>query len=260
MTRRVEDTSEARPTAEAGPSAGAQYAARIRSIPRRRFTPELIDELHALSNRMMQEELEHFSRHAHTNDVVHVFERVDTGALVGFQFWKTVPVALPRAAVIVGGKLRILPEFRRQALHLRSGLRFYARSQLRHPRTRFYRLSLASIFGFTSIASSLARYRSFEPRASDVEGRALAAVFEQVAAGSGYGFDRDTGLFDVRIFMTDETLARYPASFFDKPAARAYAEANPDYRTNGCYVGFWFRFSRENLVALLRAVRRRGAG
>lgn len=245
-------------------SAGAREAAaarvRIRSVPRRHFTAELMIELHALSNRMMQEELEHFSRHAGTNEVVHVFERADTGARVGFQFWKTLPIALPRARAIVGGKLRILPQYRRQALHLRSGLRFYVRAQLAHPRTRFYRLSLASIFGFTSIASALAEYRLFEPHATDVEGRAVAAAFEQVAAASGYRVDRDTGLFDVRIFMTPETLERYPQSFFDKPAARAYAAVNPSYRDNGCYVGFWFSFSRQNLLALVRAVRRRRTG
>jgi len=230
---------------------------RIRSIPRRRFSAELLGELHALAERMMREDLEHFSRHAHTNDVVHVFERADTGALVGFQFWKSVPLDLPGARAVVGGKLRILPEHRRQALHLRSGLRFYARQQLRHPRTRFYRMSLASIFGFTSIASALAEYRLFEPGATDAEGRALAAAFEQVAAGSGYAVDRATGLFDVHIFMTAETLGRYPERFFEKPAARAYAAANPGFRTNGCYVGFWFRFSPRNLLALARAIRRR---
>lgn len=245
--------------AESAPDARATTRVLIRSVPRRRFSAELIGELHALSNRMMREELEHFGRHANTNEVVHVFERADSRELVGFQFWRTTPIELPRARAIVGGKLRILPEYRRQALHLRSGLRFYVRTQLAHPLTRLYRLSLASIFGFTSIASALAHYRLFEPRASDAEGRALAAAFEQVAAGSGYGVDPDTGLFDVRIFMTDETLQRYPRSFFDKPAARAYAAANPGYRTNGRYVGFWFTFSLENVLALVRAIRRRAA-
>lgn len=207
----------------------------------------------------MREELEHFARHAHTNEVVHVFERADTREPVGFQFWKTTPIDLPGARAIVGGKLRILPEYRRHALHLRSGLRFYVRTQLAHPLTRLYRLSLASIFGFTSIASALAEYRLFDPHATDAVSRALAAAFEQVAAGSGYGVDVDTGLFDVRIFMTAETLQRYPQSFFEKPAARAYAAANPGYRTNGCYVGFWFTFSRQNLLALARAIRRRRA-
>ena len=247
-------------TSEPRPRLPATGRVRIRSIARRSFSAQLLGELHALSDRMMREELAHFSVHARTNDVVHVFERADTRELVGFQFWKTVPVALPRARAIVGGKLRVLPEYRRQALHLRSGLRFYALAQLRHPRTRFYRLSLASIFGFTSIASALAEYRLFDPHATDTEGRALAAAFEQVATGSGYTVHRDAGLFEVRIFMTEETLQRYPASFFDKPAARVYAAANPGYRTNGCYVGFWFRFSLPNLVALARAIQQRRRG
>jgi hypothetical protein len=204
----------------------------------------------------MREELDHFRVHAETNDVVHVFERADTGAIVGFQFWKTMPVDLPRARAIVGGKLRILPEYRRQGLHLRSGLSFYAWAQLTHPRTRFYRLSLASIFGFTSIASALSEYHLFDPRQSGPEARALMAAFAQVARGSGYDVDLEAALFPVHIFMTAETLALYPDTFFDKPAARVYASANPDYRTNGSYVGFWFRFSLANLVALLRALRR----
>jgi hypothetical protein len=229
---------------------------RIRSIPCRRFSAQLLGELHALSNRLMREEYEHFRTHAETNDVVHVFERADTRTVIGFQFWKCVPVELPRARAIIGGKLRILPEYRRQAIHLRSGLRFYALQQLTHPRTRFYRLSLASIFGFTSIASALAEYRLYEPRPTDAETRALAAAFQRLADGSGYEIDREKGIFRVRIFMTEETLALYPPSFFDKPAARVYAQANPEYRTNGSYVGFWFRFSRRNLLALIRAIGR----
>lgn len=230
-------------------------AVRIRSIPRAQFTPALLARLHALSDRLMREDFSHFEVHARTNDVVHVFERADTRETVGFQFWRTIPLDLPRARAIVGGKLRILPEFRRQALHLRSGLRFYAAAQRSHPLSRFYRLSLASIFGFTSIASALADYHFFDPRRSDAEGRALAEAFRRVSAGSGYDVDPETGLFRVSIFMTAETLSLYPASFFEKPAARAYARNNPEFRTNGCYVGFWFRFSLRNTFALVRAIR-----
>jgi hypothetical protein len=229
---------------------------RIRSVRRQRFSPALLAELYALSNGLMQETLEHFRIHAETNDVVHVFERVDTGAIVGFQFWKTMDVDLPHASAIVGGKLRVLPEYRRQGLHLRSGLRFYVRAQLAHPRTRFYRLSLASIFGFTSIASALAEYRLFDPRTPGPEGRAITQAFERLARGSNYEIDRERALFRVHIFMTPETLGMYPEAFFDKPAARDYAKANPDYRTNGSYVGFWFRFSPRNLLALAGAIRR----
>lgn len=227
---------------------------RIRSIPRADFTPGLLAELHALADRLMREDFRHFEVHARTNDVVHVFERADTRAIVGFQFWKTMPLDLPRARAIVGGKLRILPEHRRQALHLRSGLRFYVAARRSYPLARFYRLSLASIFGFTSIASALAEYHFFDPHRSDAEGRALTAAFHRLSAGSGYDVDSETGLFPVRIFMTPETLALYPASFFEKPAARAYARLNPDYRTNGSYLGFWFRFSLRNTFCLLRAI------
>jgi hypothetical protein len=242
---------------ESKDGAGGSIAVRvrIRSVPRADFSPALLAELHGLADRLMREDFAHFCVHAETNDVVHVFERADTGAVVGFQFWKTMPLDLPRARAIVGGKLRILPDFRRQAVHLRSGLRFYATAQRSYPLARFYRLSLASVFGFTSITSALAEYRFFEPRPADAEGRGLTAGFQRLSAASGYEVDSETGLFFVRIFMTAETLALYPASFFEKPAARAYAAANPGYRTNGSYVGFWFRFSPRNLLSILRAIR-----
>jgi hypothetical protein len=243
-------------TSPPGSSSGRAASVGIRNITRQRFSPALLEQLHALSNRLMREELEHFRIHAETNDVVHVFERVDTRAIVGFQFWKTIDFDLPRARAIVGGKLRVLPEYRRQALHLRSGLRFYASAQLLHPRTRFYRLSLASIFGFTSLASALSEYHLFDPHQPGPEARAIKAAFEQLARGSNYDIDPETALFLVHIFMTTETIALYPEAFFDKPAARIYARANPSYRTNGSYVGFWFRFSPSNLLALVRAIRR----
>jgi hypothetical protein len=238
-----------------GADGGIAVRVRIRSVPRADFSHALLGELHELANRLMREDFAHFCVHAETNDVVHVFERADTRAVVGFQFWKTMPLDLPRARAIVGGKLRILPEFRRQAVHLRSGLRFYATAQRSYPLARFYRLSLASIFGFTSIASALAEYRFFEPRPTDDEGRAITLCFHRLSAGSGYEVDDETGLFFVRIFMTEETLALYPASFFEKAEARAYAAVNPGYRTNGSYVGFWFRFSPRNLLSILRAIR-----
>jgi hypothetical protein len=229
---------------------------RLRVLPRDGFDDALLAPLHAMANRLMAETYDRFLAHAVTNDVVHVFERDDTGEVVGFQFWKTAPVDLPGARAIVGGKLRVVPAFRGRALHLSSGLRFLAEAQLRHPGTRFYRLSLASIFGFTSIASALARYHFYDPAPGDDETRAVSAAFERIAQDSGYTVDRATGLFDVRIHMTAETLARYPAAFFAKPAARAYARVNPGYRDNGCYVGFWFRFGPKNLAAITKAIAR----
>jgi hypothetical protein len=232
-------------------------ATRARSVPRRAFTPALLGSLHALANRLMAEDADHFRIHAESNEVVHVYERTDTGAPVGFQFWRTAAMDLPGCRAIIGGKLRVDPAFRGRALHLRSGLRFYLERQLRHPRTRFYRLSLASLFGFVSITSALAHYRLFDAAAPDPEGRAIRGAFERLAAQSHYRLDEATGLFPVGIRVTAQTLAQYPASYYARPEARVYARVNPAWRDNASYVGFWFRFSPANLWKLTRTIARK---
>ncbi len=223
---------------------------RARSVARRDFTPELLGALHALANRLLAEDAAHFVVHAETNDVVHIYERVDTGAPVGFQFWRTADMDLPGTRALIGGKLRVDPAFRGRALHLQSGLRFYEESQQRYPGTEFYRLSLASMFGFVSITSALDSYWFFDPTADDDEGRAVRGAFERLATQSHYTLDPVTGLFPVGIHMTPETLAQYPEPYFQRPEAAAYARVNPGWRTNGCYVGFWFRFTPANLARL----------
>jgi hypothetical protein len=226
---------------------------RVRSIPRSSFDGPLLARLHALANRLLPEELQHFRVHAESNDLVYVFEA--DGEVVGFQFWRTAPLDLPRARAILGGKLRILPAYRNRALHLRSGLRFYARQKLRHPLTRFYRLSIASLFGFVSITSALAEYHVLDPSARDPEGRAIHAAFERIAAENHYRVDGKTGLVFVNIRMAPETLEAFPPSYFERPEARKYAELNPDYRDNGTDVAFWFRFTPSNLKTLVQKIR-----
>jgi hypothetical protein len=230
---------------------------RMETLWRPDFTDERLEALHAMANRIMAEDLAHFRVHADTNDVVHIFRRVDTGELVGFQFWRTVPMTLPGCRAILGGKLRISPEFRQRGLHLLSGLLFFLQSKARQPLTRYYRLSIASLFGFVSITETLRHYRVFAPRDDSAEGRAVAAVFAAQAAESDYRIDPETGLIFVNIFMTPETMAGFGPSYFERPAARRYAEINPDYRSNGCFVGFWFRFTPANLLSLTRAIRRK---
>jgi len=227
---------------------------RIRAVACRDLDDELLDRLHELANGLMAEDLEHFRVHAAANDVVHVFEVAGTGDLVGFQFWKAAP--LGSAHSIVGGKLRVLPQFRGGGLHLASGLRFYLRTKLRHPIARIYRLSMASMFGFVSITEALAEYAFFDPAATDPEGRLLASGFHEMAEENHFGIDAD-GLFAVDIFMTPQTLQGFGDAYFARPAAIAYAERNPAYRTNGCYLGFWFRFTPRNVAALARAVARK---
>jgi hypothetical protein len=205
----------------------------------------------------MAEDLEHFRVHALSNALVHVFRRADTGSIIGFQFWKTAPIGLPRGRIILGGKLRILPEFRNRGLHLLSGLTFFLQEKLRHPRSRHYRLSIASLFGFVSITEALERYHLFDPRQRTGEEGAIREAFLSLAEESHFRVDEERGLFFVDIRMTPETLRRYPAEYFDRPAARAYATVNPEFRTNGCYVGFWFRFTPDNLASLTSATLRK---
>lgn len=230
---------------------------RTRSVARRAFTSALIGSLHELANGIMAEDAEHFRVHAETNEVVHVYERADTGAPVGFQFWRTAPMELPNSRALIGGKLRIDPAFRRRALHLRSGLRIYLENQLRHPRTRFYRLSLASMFGFVSITSALAEYHLFDVTARDPEGLAVRAAFEQFSEQSHYEIDESTGLIAVGIRPTADTLAQYSPAYYARREAQAYERANPEWRTNGRFVGFWFRFTPANLWSLSRAIVRK---
>jgi hypothetical protein len=237
---------------------------RIRVIPRHAFTDELIARLHELSNRFLPENAEHFRVHAETNEVVHVFEH--EGAIVGYQFWRTAPFALPRSQAILGGKLRVLPEHRRRALHLRSGLRFFLACKLRHPLTRYYRLAVASLFGFVSITGALAEYQLFDPwpRPGDAEGGALRAAFDRIAAENRFQIDPETGLVFVDIGIAPGTLAQYPEGYLDRPEARVYARVNPEWTHNRCYVAFWFRFTPRNVLSLLRKIwraqRRQDAG
>lgn len=235
----------------------ARPRVRLQVLPRADFTEAAIAELHALANTLMAEDLAHFRVQAYSNDFVHVFRRADTDEVVGFQFWRTAPMGLPRARVILGGKLRILPAFRNRGLHLLSGLVFYLQEQLRHPASRYYRLSIASPFGFVSITEALAHYEFFDPRPREGERGAIRDAFFAAAEESHFVIDEKTGLFRVNIFMTPETLGRYPPRYFERPAARAYASVNPDFRTNGCYVGFWFRFTPANLRALTRVILRK---
>jgi hypothetical protein len=232
-------------------------AVQLETVRRESLSDALTRELHAVANALMAEDLEHFRVHAQANDLVHVFRRTDTGKIIGFQFWRTAPIGLPGGRVILGGKLRIQPEFRNRGLHLLSGLTFYLQDKLRHPRSRHYRLSIASLFGFVSITEALARYHLFEPRPRTREEQALREVFLTLAQESHFRVDEERGTFLVDIFMTPETLGRYSSGYFERPAARAYAAVNPEFRTNGSYVGFWFRFTPDNLASLTRATLRK---
>ena len=233
-----------------------QPRVRLETVRRDALTDERIRELHALSNRLATEDFEHFARHARTNELVHVFRRADTDEIVGFQFWQTKSLDLPRTRVAPAGKLRMAPEFRNRSLHLLSMVTFYLQNKVRHPFTRYYCTELASVLGFISVTEALADYTVFDPHAGDPLSRAIRSALETEAAESDFQL-REDGLFFVDIFLTPETFALYPPSFWDRPAAQVYASVNPEFRTNGCYVAFWFGFTPRNVLALSRRIARK---
>lgn len=217
--------------------------------PRASFDEALLRSLHELAHALMAEPYEHFAVHAHTNDEVHVFRRRSSGELAGFQFWRCIDGSEPGQRIVLGGKLRMQPADRRRGLHLLSNLSVLIEQQQAFPRAQIVRLSVASLFGFCSIARRLAHY-DFIDAQSPRSG--LIGAVDLVTSASRYRFDPETGLVDVGIFMTDEQLSGYPPEYFETPQARQYAQRNPRFRDNGCYLAWAFDADEENLRSLSR--------
>ena len=230
----------------------------IEVLARADFTPALLDELHALAVAMAAEDREHFAVHANTNDAVHLFRERESGELAGFQFWRSFEGPDPARRLVLGGKLRILPSYRRRGLHLVSALTFFEQVASAHPSVRLHRVSIASLFGFVSIAGALAEHRFVADDGTLPDADLwLCDVVAKEAARSGYRFDACSGLVDVQIRLTPTQLDSYPAEFYERPLARAYRARNPDFRDNGCYLAFTSEVSPENLSAMRAAIARR---
>jgi len=225
--------------------------------PRSSWTPALFDELYALATSMSAEDRANFEHHAWTNDCVHLFRVADSGALAGFQFWCCSPGRQGMQPVILGGKLRVLPEYRRRALHLRSALTYYSHVVRSRPAERFERVSLASLFGFVAIASALRDQRFLAEDTLAEDERWLCDVVQELAAVSGYRYERASGVVHVNIRPTAAQLAGYPATFYESPLALAYRARNPGFRDNGCYLAFGFPLSLPNLQAIDAAITRK---
>lgn len=215
-----------------------------------------IAELHALANALMQEDLAQFTRHVGANEAVHVFRGRSDGQVLGFQFWRRGEDAEAGIEFIMGGKLRMHPSIRRRALHLYSGLLYALGRRLRRPLVPIQRLSIAGLYGFVSISEALANYQLY-PLPEGVRDReAIHRAFARMAEFSRFEIRAD-GRFFVNIYPTAETLAAYPPPYYERPAARVYLGANPEFRSNGCYLGFCFRFDRANLASIIATIRRK---
>lgn len=232
---------------------------RLVRVSRDEWTPALLRSLYALAITMSAEDYDNFERHALTNQCVHLFRLTTTDALAGFQFWWDGAAKLSDQDqhLVIGGKLRILPAYRRRALHLRSALAIYADVLRTYPGRTVQRMSFASLFGFVSIARAVRDHHVIATDTLPPHAQWLCGAASERALDSGYQFDPSSGLVHVNIRPTAEQLAGYPESFFESPLARAYIGRNRDWRTNGCYLAFGFPLSTVNLQTIDSAITER---
>jgi hypothetical protein len=218
------------------------HAVTLERIDRAGFDDAVLRPLHAWSTRLLAESYDHFARHAVTNDELHVFRR--GGELCGFQFWRAFDSGGVR--YVLGGKLRVDPAARRRGLHHASALAILRAQHGGDPDRAVVRLSIASLFGFVSLARAMPHYRFVDAAAEP----ALCAVFARVSAESGYAFDATTGLVDVGIAIPDDQLAQLAASYLALPEAVAYVARNPVFARNRCFVAVVFDVDAVNLAGL----------
>jgi hypothetical protein len=247
---------------------------RLESLAVVDLLPADIAELHVLASRMMTEPYAHFAAHVRTNDTVHIFREVEGGQIAGFQFWRSEPArcadercadercADERCAdeqsaderIVLGGKLRVRPDVRRRGLHLVSGLCYYLeQAPLAVAGRPLVRMSIASLFGFVSIARHVDYAILVD---GEVDGW-VCDEMERLATESGFVYDRATGLVHVGMAPTADELAAYPPEFYASPTARAFFARNPRFPSDPRFVAFAFRYTEDNVDRLYRAAAER---
>jgi hypothetical protein len=216
----------------------------IERVPVAALDDRVLVPLHAFASQLMAESYDHFARHARTNDELHVYRRDND--IVGFQLWRTLGDATRR--FVLGGKLRVDPAARRNALHHASNLAILLAERAAHPHADITRLSIASLFGFVSLARVMPHYRFVDAASSPV----LAEIFQRLSADNGYVFDPKTGLVDVGITIPSEQIARIDTGYVALPEARAYLARNADFARNRCFAAVAFEVDEDNISSLQR--------
>jgi hypothetical protein len=147
------------------------------------FSARLVSKLFCLSKLVSGEDYQAFSRHCATVDCVHVFS-LASGEMAGFQMWGV------RNGIIRGGKLRLMPSARGTALPHVSGLVFLDSCK---SDKELLRVSFASVFGFNSLAPSIASWRVL--KASET-GAVFAPCLEE-----GHRFAEENGTNNCFVFL-----------------------------------------------------------
>lgn len=219
-------------------------------------------QLYGFSNELMAESADSFLNHMEQYDLAFIFrEKSSTsgakkavGRLVGLSVWRTMDTDNSWVKVIVQGKLRIVHEYRRRSLHVVACLLYYAWKQLRHPLTRFFFFSIASVFNYVSMKRSVGRYyvlNNIHPPEERAIVAPLYSILDRAVKDDNFEVEEGTGAINVHVVIQPETFAEYPESYFDLPEAREYIALNPRYR-EGYDLSYVFPFSLANVVSMAR--------
>lgn len=214
----------------------------LETIVQAHYSDDLFERLYKVAcDSGIREHYDHFSRHCITNDFVHLF-RDPQENLLGFQFWKSPPPehAASSVRIILGGKLRLLPDARRRGLHLYSNLcAFKYFASVNTTGCTFHRVGLVNIFGFNSLVVPGLEYDTFpfSATSSDARDVILPAITELSDAGA-FTIDERTGVVDVGQTFSDAAIAPPGSPFWDRPAVRKFLELNPRWQDRDIFLSW----------------------
>jgi len=189
--------------------------------------------IYEFCNSLMAESFESFHCHVSLHDVVYLFRKKDTNELVGVSYWRNRTTQNPHIKVILQGKLRIHKDYRRLGLHNRAGLYYYIRCQIRAPFTRFYFMSIASIFNFVSMRKTVGEYyilNGDHPPSTPCSVFLLYPILQAMMKEDSFEFDEETKAIFVHVTIREEVMNEFPASYYLLPEAQEYIRVNPKFK------------------------------
>eukprot|EP01111_Echinosteliopsis_oligospora_P014316 TRINITY_DN5369_c0_g1_i2.p1 TRINITY_DN5369_c0_g1~~TRINITY_DN5369_c0_g1_i2.p1 ORF type:complete len:209 (-),score=30.16 TRINITY_DN5369_c0_g1_i2:6-632(-) len=181
------------------------------------------------------------------------FKKKNTKELVGVSYWRTKTTTNTRVRIIAQGKLRIHKDYRRLGLHTQAGFFYYIRSQLRHPLTRFYFLTIASLFNFVSMRKTVGEYYILNKDHTPATARSLAPVYsilDDLIEEDKFTIDPETKAINVYVTIRESVIAEFPESYFSQNEVQEYIKINPKWR-QAHDIAYCYPFSFRNVLYLL---------
>jgi len=163
--------------------------------------------------------------------------------LIGVSFWRTLPTSNKNCQVIYQGKLRIDSKFRRHGIHILAVLKYYFTKQWKSPFTKFYFLSIASLFNFVSMRKQVIEYTVF-PNMLET----LVSVLRHCAQQDRFEIEEKTGCINVHVIIHPQVFSEFPSSYYEMPEAQQYILLNPKYK-EGYDLSYAYPFSVVNVCS-----------